>query len=57
MCHGRQDPVVPPQYAMLSRDALMQQGYAVQWQEYPMQHEVCAQELADIAAWLRQRLA
>ncbi|HEY2418768.1 MAG TPA: alpha/beta fold hydrolase [Steroidobacteraceae bacterium] len=57
MCHGRQDPVVPLQYAMLSRDALMQQGYAVQWQEYPMQHEVCAQELADIAAWLRQRLA
>jgi phospholipase/carboxylesterase len=57
MCHGRQDPVVPLQYAMLSRDALMQEGYAVQWQEYPMQHEVCAQELADIAAWLRQRLA
>jgi phospholipase/carboxylesterase len=42
---------------MLSRDALLRQGYAVQWKEYDMQHEVCTQELADIAAWLRQRLA
>jgi phospholipase/carboxylesterase len=56
MCHGRQDPVVAVQYGMLSRDALLQQGYDVQWKEYAMQHEVCAQELADIAAWLRQRL-
>jgi phospholipase/carboxylesterase len=56
MCHGRQDPVVAVQYGMLSRDALLQQGYDVQWKEYAMQHEVCAQEIADIAAWLGQRL-
>src|SRR5665213_1082312 len=56
MCHGRQDPVVAVQYGMLSRDALLQQGYDVQWKEYAMQHEVCAKEIADIAAWLGQRL-
>jgi phospholipase/carboxylesterase len=56
MCHGRQDPVVPVQYGMLSRDSLLQQGYAVEWKEYPMQHEVCASELGDIAAWMRRLL-
>ena len=56
MCHGRNDPVVAVQYGQLSRDTLRQQGYAVQWKEYAMQHEVCATEIDDIAAWLMQVL-
>jgi phospholipase/carboxylesterase len=40
-----------------ARDVLRGQGYAVEWHEYPMQHEVCAEELADIGRWLRRRLA
>jgi phospholipase/carboxylesterase len=36
---------------------LRAQGYAVEWHEYPMQHEVCAAELGEIARWLRARLA
>ena len=40
----------------LSRDALQALGYAVEWKEYSMQHEVCAEEIADIARWLRRRL-
>jgi phospholipase/carboxylesterase len=27
-------------------------GYAVQWQEYPMPHAVCPQEIVDISRWL-----
>ena len=53
MCHGLQDQVIAPAMARASRDALTALGYAVDWREYPMPHSVCAQEIADIAAWLR----
>jgi phospholipase/carboxylesterase len=56
MCHGRNDPVVPIQLGRLSRDALLALGYAVEWKEYGMQHEVCAEEIGDITRWLRRRL-
>ena len=57
MCHGRMDPVVPFAMGTEARDVLEAKGYAVEWHEYPMQHEVCAEELADVARWLRGRLA
>jgi len=57
MCHGRMDPVVPVGMGIEARDALSASGYAVEWREYPMQHEVCAEELAEVARWLRGRLA
>ena len=57
MCHGRHDPVVAVEMGLEARDALRAQGYAVEWHEYPMQHEVCAEELAQIARWMRERLA
>ena len=52
MCHGRFDPVVPLALAEMSRDLLRQHGCRIDWKEYPMQHQVCAQEIADISAWL-----
>jgi phospholipase/carboxylesterase len=57
MCHGRMDPVVPVSMGLEARDVLTAQGYAVEWHEYPMQHEVCAEELAVIGRWLRARLS
>ncbi len=56
MCHGRHDPVLPPQLGEASRDLLRTQGYAVDWKEYPMAHEVSRAEIADIAAWFSERL-
>ena len=52
MCHGRFDPVLPMALGELSRDLLRQQGCRVEWKEYPMQHQVCAEEIGDISAWL-----
>jgi phospholipase/carboxylesterase len=52
MAHGIQDPVIPFEGGRLSKDALVAQGYAVDWREYPMPHSVCAEEIADISAWL-----
>jgi len=57
MCHGRYDPVVPLRWAELSRDALLAQGYPLEWKEYLMQHEVGRQEIDAISAWLQARLA
>jgi phospholipase/carboxylesterase len=53
MCHGRYDPVLPVELGELSRDLLAAQGYRVTWKLYPMQHQVCGPEIADIAAWLQ----
>lgn len=57
MCHGRMDPVVHFAMGTEARDTLKAQGHAVEWHEYPMQHEVCAEELAEIGRWLSARLA
>jgi phospholipase/carboxylesterase len=57
LCHGRQDPVVPLSMGFEARDVLVANGYDVEWHDYPMQHEVCAAELAHVAAWLAARFA
>ena len=56
MCHGRLDPVVHLTLGQEARDALTALGYCVEWHEYPMQHEVCAAEIAEVGRWLRERL-
>jgi phospholipase/carboxylesterase len=57
MCHGQHDGMLPLQLGAWSRDVLQERGYDVTWREYPMQHQVCEEEIADISAWLQQRLA
>jgi phospholipase/carboxylesterase len=56
MCHGRQDTVVPVQLGERSRDALLTQGYAVDFRYYDMPHSVCAEEIRDIGLWLTSLL-
>ncbi len=56
MAHGSYDPIVPILLAKTSRQQLVEAGYQVEWHEYPMEHSVCAEELADISKWLRQVL-
>ncbi|MDI3258643.1 MAG: carboxylesterase [Sinobacteraceae bacterium] len=57
MCHGLYDPVLPLQLGADTRDGLRGFGCHVEWRDYPMQHQVCAEEIADISVWLRARLA
>jgi phospholipase/carboxylesterase len=56
MAHGTADPMIPFAYAQASSKLLLRQGYAPEWHEYPMQHAVCPQEIADIGAWLARVL-
>lgn len=57
MCHGQADPIVLYSMGTESRDALLAQGYAVEWHDYPIEHAVCAEEIAVVSRWLRERLA
>jgi phospholipase/carboxylesterase len=53
LAHGTHDPVVALARAEAAKHVLEESGYAVQWHTYPMPHSVCAQEIADIAAFFR----
>ena len=55
--HGRMDPVVPFERGTATRDALVGLGHPVEWHDYPMQHSVCEEEIADTQAWLLKVLA
>jgi phospholipase/carboxylesterase len=50
--HGLYDGIIPVARATASRDALRGLGYDVEWHEYPMEHSVCLEEIADLNAWL-----
>ena len=56
MCHGIHDPVVPYHLGDDSRYFLEQEGFKVEWHNYPMQHSVCAEEINDISHWLQKIL-
>ncbi|MDE2406747.1 MAG: alpha/beta hydrolase [Xanthomonadaceae bacterium] len=57
MAHGVFDPVVPPTAGEASAKAMAALGFAVQWRRYPMQHAVCAEEIAHLGDWMQARFA
>ena len=52
MAHGAYDPVIPIGNGKAAHKTLSDLGYRVEWFEYPMQHEVCLEEIGAIRAWL-----
>ncbi len=54
MAHGLSDPMIPITRAITSRQRLLDLGYQIEWHEYAMGHQVCPQEIADIAQWLNK---
>jgi len=54
--HGSVDPVVPQALGSGARDALTKLGHAVAWHGYPMAHQVCMEEIADLRAWIGAHL-
>ncbi|MDH4287129.1 MAG: alpha/beta hydrolase [Aquincola sp.] len=57
LAHGQRDPVIAVDRAKASRDALAALGYGVEWHEYPMEHSVSAEEVADLQRFLVRVLA
>lgn len=54
MAHGAFDPVVPQVLGERSRDRLREWGYTVAWHGYPMAHQVCPPEIADLSDFLER---
>ena len=54
--HGTFDPIVPLPLGAMSRDRLVQFGYQIEWHSYPMAHQVCAEEIADLRNFISARL-
>ena len=44
--------MIPITRAITSRETLLGLNYQVEWHEYAMGHQVCPQQIADIAQWL-----
>ena len=57
MAHGSQDPVVPYLAGKQSAGLMRRLGFEVDWHVYPMQHQVCAEEIRDLGDWFAARLA
>jgi len=53
--HGRDDEMVPLALGRHARD-VVQGGRSVEWHDYAMGHELCHDELRDLAAWLHAAL-
>jgi phospholipase/carboxylesterase len=56
MGHGRNDTVVIHGRGETSRNQLQDLGYTVQWHSYPTEHNITAEEVDDVTAFLRQIL-
>jgi len=52
MGHGSQDPIVPVELGLFTRDLLLERKINVQWTTYPMGHSVSAKEISDLGEWL-----
>ncbi len=56
MAHGSQDPVVPMQRGQYSAKVLDDNGFKVSWQDYPMAHAVCLEEIQALGQFLNKVL-
>jgi phospholipase/carboxylesterase len=54
MAHGTMDPMIPIMRAATSRENLIRLGYDVRWYDYPMGHQVCLEEVEEIARFFAE---
>ena len=52
MAHGTQDPVVAFTWADMSRRALVDGGWKVEWHQYPMAHAAVLEEIVACGKFL-----
>lgn len=57
LAHGTEDPLVPFSLAQRAFQAFSERGFNIGWHTYCIGHTVSAEEIHDIAEWLRGVLA
>ncbi|PKB78805.1 MAG: hypothetical protein BZY88_16530 [SAR202 cluster bacterium Io17-Chloro-G9] len=56
IAHGRRDPTITIDRAEAARDFLQEAGYAPEYHEYDMGHEISQPELNDLIPWMARVL-
>ncbi len=56
ICHGSADPVVSEILGQRAFNRLEKKGYKPEYKTYPMQHNVCVEEIDDISIWLQKTI-
>lgn len=56
LTHGEQDTMLPIEWGRASRDRLQELGVDLEYQEFPMGHNVSMESLEVIHAWLEKQL-
>jgi phospholipase/carboxylesterase len=56
VAHGLLDPVIPIQKARRTRELLSKTGADLTYKEYPIQHTISEESLADLSLWLQKKL-
>lgn len=52
--HGDFDPIVPLAIAQMSRELLNSMDYPIEWHQYPMEHQVCMEEVQAISTFIHK---
>ena len=56
MMHGVDDNIISIEQGRSSRRTLAEHGYTIEWNEYPMRHAICIEEISVIDGWIMKRL-
>lgn len=54
IAHGEYDPVIDHAETKAATERLTTLGHQVEWQSYPMQHQICMEEIEAVRIWLNQ---
>lgn len=54
--HGSLDPVVSESLGRKGYEDILALGYQAEYMTYPMEHQVCLEEIEDISRWLQEQL-
>ena len=57
IAHGVNDPLISVEAGRESRELLVEAGYEPKYQEYPMAHQICEEEIGDLSDWVRGVIA
>jgi len=56
IAHGAEDQVIPAQMARRAKELFSKSNATFMYREYPMDHQISEESLADVAAWVKRSL-
>ena len=53
LSHGVEDSVIPISYGRMAKNILQKEDFFVQWEEYPIEHSVCEEQIKSLNIFLQ----